>query len=86
MRLPQLSPTPLYNDNKSTITLATKYSGNHKRVRYMLPRINWLIEKGKEQLFRLLYLRSEDLPPDLGTKRLAITEFKSDRDGVLGNI
>ena len=52
----------------------------------MLPRINWLIEKGKEQLFRLLYLRSEDLPSDLGTKRLAITKFKSDRDGVLGNI
>ena len=52
----------------------------------MLPRINWLIEKGKEQLFRLLYLRSEDLPPDLGTKRLAITKFKSDRDGGLGNI
>jgi hypothetical protein len=66
--LPQLSLTPLYNDNKSIITLATKYSGNHKRIRYMLPFINWLIENGKEQLL-LLYLRSEDSPADVGTKR-----------------
>ena len=35
MHLPQLEPTPVYNDDKSTITLATKFSGNHKRVRNM---------------------------------------------------
>jgi len=68
MHLPQLEPTPVYNNNKSTITLPTEFSGNHKRVRYMLPRINWLIEKVKEQVFRLLYLNTNELPADLGTK------------------
>ena len=84
MHLPQLEPTPVYNDNKSTITLATKFSGNHKRVRYMLPRINWLIEKVKEQVFRLLYLNTNELPADLGTKGLTGLPFQQHRDGVLG--
>ena len=35
----QVKPTPLYNDNDASIMLATQYSGRHKRVRYMQPRI-----------------------------------------------
>lgn len=84
MHLPQLEPTPIYNDNKSSITLATQFSGNHKRIRYMLPRVNWLIEKVKEQVIRLLYLNTRDLPADLGTKGLTGTPFIEHRDGVLG--
>ena len=32
---PQHGPTTLYTDNASLVTLATAYSGNHKRVRYV---------------------------------------------------
>ena len=80
----QLQLTPLYNDNKSTLTLATRYSGKHKRVRYMLPRINWLIEKVKEHVIRMLYLKTSELPADLGTKCLTGTPFQHHRDGILG--
>jgi hypothetical protein len=46
----QIVPTPVYNNNQSAITLSTMYSGAHKRVRYMLTRINWLMEKTKEKV------------------------------------
>ena len=84
MHQTQILPTPLYNDNKSTLTLATRYSGKHKRVRYMLPRINWLMEKSKEQIFKLLYLSSELLPADMGTKRHGGKLFQQKRDAVMG--
>lgn len=64
----QIEPTPVYNDNQSAITLSTMYSGAHKRVRYMLTRINWLMEKTKEKVYELLYLSSPELPADFGTK------------------
>lgn len=50
-----MEPTPVYNDNQSSIALATQFSENHKRVRYMLPRIDRLIEKVKEQRWSIRY-------------------------------
>ena len=80
----QIEPTPVYNDNKSTITLATKYSGAHKRVRYMLTKINWLMEKSKEAVYRLLYLQSDKLPADLGTKLHTGEKHQNKMDVVMG--
>jgi hypothetical protein len=37
----QLHPTTLYVDNTSLLTLASKYSGNAKRVRHFLVRLNF---------------------------------------------
>ena len=81
---PQIEPTPVYNDNKSTITLATNYNGMHKRVRYMLTRVNWLMEKSKEQIYKLLYMKSEDLPADFGTKFHAGAKRLKLADAVMG--
>ena len=50
----------------------------------MLPRINWLIEKVKDQVIRMLYLKTSELPADLGTKCLTGTPFQHHRDGALG--
>ena len=41
---PIASPSPLLVDNKSLIELATRFSGNHKRVRHFLVRIHFLME------------------------------------------
>ena len=84
MHQTQLEPVPIYNDNKSTITLATHYNGDQKRVRYMLPRINWLMEKFKDGVYRLLYMDTHRLPADLGTKRLSGTPFREARDRNMG--
>ena len=68
MHLPQFGAILLYNDNESTRTLATKYSGSHKRVRYILLKINWLMEMSKEQVVKFLHLDAAKLPADLGAK------------------
>jgi len=80
----QIEPTPVYNDNKSAITLATLYSGAHKRVRYMLTRVNWLMEKTKEQVYELLYLASPDLPADFGTKLHTGEKREKQMNAVMG--
>jgi hypothetical protein len=80
----QLAPTPVYNDNQSSITLATQYSGKHKRVRYMLPRINWLMEKTKQGIYNLQYLHTKELPADFGTKRMEGAPFTEGQVRVMG--
>ena len=79
-----LCKIPVYNDNKSAITLSTQYSGAHKRVRYMLTRINWLMEKTKEKVYELLYLSSPELPADFGTKLHTGEKRKTGMDTVMG--
>ena len=86
MHQTQLKPIPIYNDNQSAITLATCYSGNHRRVRYMLPKINWLMEKSKAGIYELLYMFTKQLPPDFGTKRHAGTPFKDGCDRTMGMV
>jgi len=39
-----LGPTILYLDNDSLIQLSVDYSGNHKKSKHYLMRINFLIE------------------------------------------
>lgn len=84
MHQKQIQPIPLYNDNKPTLQLATAYSGSHKRVRYMLPRINWLMEKTKEQVVKFLHLVTDKLPVDLGTKLHTGITFRKKEAAVMG--
>ena len=80
----QVEPTPLYVDNDSTRSLATHYDGSHKRVRYMLPKINWLMEQTTAQVIKLVRLNSMELPPDIGTKNGRGVEFYKKRDRTMG--
>ena len=80
----QIEPTPVYIDNQSAITLTTMYSGAHKRVRYMLTRINWLMEKTKEKVYELLYLSSPELPADFSTKLHTGEKRQKGQDVVMG--
>jgi hypothetical protein len=34
----------LYNDNQPNIPLSTQPTGHSRRVRYMLPKLNWMID------------------------------------------
>ena len=80
----QVEPTPMYGDNNSTIVLATQYSGKHKRVRYMLPKVMWLMEQTKARVFEMLRLGTKELPPDVGTKLGSGPEYRSKVDRVMG--
>ena len=81
---PQASPTPLYVDNKSLITLAQQYSGCHKRVRHFLARINYMIEQVNCHVVRLEHLIGTELQADTLTKAKPRSTFESDTRKLLG--
>ena len=80
----QIKPTPLYGDNDSTILLATEYGNKHRRVRYMLPKIMWLMEQTKSQVLKMLRLGTTELTPDIGTKIGGGNEFQQKINRVMG--
>ena len=80
----QFEPTPLYGDNDATRSLATHYDGSHKRVRYMLPKINWLMEQTTAEVIKMVRMSTTVLPVDIGTKNGRGSEFYGKRDRAMG--
>ena len=66
------------------ITLASKYSGNAKRVKHFLVRINFMIEQVANQVIHLKYISTLEHPADAGTKPLARTLLEHLRAKQLG--
>ena len=58
----QMEPTPLYGGNDSTMSLATSFNNNHKRVQYMFPKIYWLMEQTKSQVVKFFPMGTKELP------------------------
>jgi hypothetical protein len=85
MHQPQLDPTPIFNDNKSTISLGMDYSGHYKRVRYMIPQINWLKDKTDTKIVSIHWLHTDLLPPDMNTKVITGLHFKYKRAATMGH-
>jgi hypothetical protein len=83
---PQLQPTPLYVDNKSRITLAQQFSGNHKRCKHFLARIHYMIEQVDRHVVRLEHLRGTELRADSLTKPKAGQSFQQDTAELLGKL
>jgi hypothetical protein len=79
LRLTQLRPTPLFNDNESAIILGMNYSGNTKNIRYIIPRITWLVEQVKGMVCQLFHTGTADIPPDVQTKPLEAPDFERKR-------
>ena len=84
LHLPQLQPTIIYNDNKSAITLTTAFNGNHKRVKHMLPKINFVMEQTELGTAKIIYRDTKQLPPDIATKSLLGPDFIHKRNDLLG--
>jgi hypothetical protein len=80
----QLHPTTLYVDNTSLITLASKYSGNAKRVKHFLVRVNFMIEQVAHQVVHLEYINTAEHAADACTKALGGAPFKKLRGYMLG--
>ena len=81
---PQIKPTPLYVDNQSAITLGSNFSGNHKRVRHYMARINFLIDLVDKKFVELRYLPGISHPADVLTKPKPRSSFEEGRDALLG--
>ena len=80
----QLQPTPLYVDNKSLISLATKFSGSHKKVKHFMMRLHFLIEQVNKQVIQLHHQPDDELRADLLTKPLQPGQFQAKRLRIMG--
>jgi hypothetical protein len=81
---PQLSPTILYNDNQSAMTLATVHTGNTRKSRYLMPRIDWMVTQTEKGIVEAHWMPTKQLTPDIGTKSLSIEDFINKRTSELG--
>ena len=81
---PTSKPTSVKVDNQSLIALATKFSGNHKRVRHFLSRINYLIEQVDGKIITLDYIDTKINTADQLTKPLAEPAFLLARQRLMG--
>jgi hypothetical protein len=81
---PQMEPTLVYADNSSMITLATDFSGNHKRVKHYITRINFLIEQVRERVITFTHVGTKDNVADILTKPLGPVDFLRLRPRLLG--
>jgi hypothetical protein len=81
---PQEQPTIIYADNTSMITLATDFSGNHKRVKHYITRINFLIEQVRDRVITFTHVGTKDNVADILTKPLGPIDFLRLRPRLLG--
>jgi hypothetical protein len=81
---PLTFPSPLLVDNKSLIELATRFSGNHKRVRHFLVRIHFLMEQVNEKTIAMEYVDTTANIADQLTKPLTGAPFIAGRQSLMG--
>jgi hypothetical protein len=83
---PQEEPTPVCVDNESLITLASDFSGNHKRVKHFLVRLNFLIDLVDQKVITFVKVHTDVNTVDGLTKPLGPTQFIPKRMQLLGSI
>jgi hypothetical protein len=81
---PQVEPTLMFTDNASMITLANDYSGNHKRVKHYLTRINFMIDQVRLGIVTLEHVSTSINVADMLTKPLGPIDFLRLRPHLLG--
>jgi hypothetical protein len=81
----QFMPTPIYNDNDSARQLSSKVSHRNKRVRYMMPKINFLLTEFNKGTFTPLRLSTDLLMVDINTKAVTGTDHLRKRRAMLGH-
>jgi len=65
---PQPQPKMLFADNNSMLTLAKNYSGNHKRIRHSVTKLNFLIQKVEDVIIDIVHLAGTEMPANVFTK------------------
>ena len=82
---PQLDLTPVFEDNSSAITLATKWSGNNKRTKHFGIRIHFLLEQYNASVIDIVHLSTDLQIADILTKPLSTDQFLRLHDLLLGS-
>jgi hypothetical protein len=81
---PQLLPTPIFEDNKSTIHIV--HNGNDKgKTKHIDVRYHYIQELQANKQVNILYLDTLNMTSDMLTKALATKPFLHLRNNILGN-
>jgi hypothetical protein len=80
---PQKLPTPLYEDNKSTITIIAN-EANGQRSKHIDLRYNFVREQAAAKVLQLIHLPGIDMTSDILTKPLGQTPYLHLRPRLLG--
>jgi len=80
----QMAPTTIFEDNKSTITLCENFSGNQKRTKHYILRINYINEQVNNLVIQFEHLPTHKQIADILSKHTDASTFTSLRDSVLG--
>jgi hypothetical protein len=78
---PPDGPTPLYQDNKSTMTLATR-PGEFRRSKQNLLRYAYVRQLEAERVIRMVWVAGDDMTADIFTKPLTGEAFRRHRAGL----
>jgi hypothetical protein len=81
---PQTKPNVMFEDNKSTITLATEFSGNMKRTKHFISSIHYLLDNYLQKIITVCHIATEDQVADILTKPLCEDQFVKLRDLLMG--
>ncbi len=57
---PQTKPNVMFEDNKSTITLATEFSGNMKRTKLFISSIHYLLDNYLQKIITVCHIATDD--------------------------
>jgi len=77
-------PSLVNEDNASLITLVKNFSGNHKRVKHFLMKINYLIEQVQAKVIAPVKINGLENCADALTKPLGPRQFKPHAEQMLG--
>ena len=77
-------PVTIKEDNKSTILLSTRMTGQVKKSRHFLMLIHYVRDQVKRGLIRLDYVLTEENIADILTKSLYGEDFQYKRQGLTG--
>ena len=81
----QVKPTLMFSDSASMIALAEDYSGNHKRVKHFLTRVNFMMEQVRLGCVEFQHVSTVDNVADILTKPLGPVDFVRLRSLLLGD-
>jgi hypothetical protein len=81
----QAKPTLMFSDSASMISLAEDYSGNHKRVKHFLTRVNFMIEQVRLGCVQCQHVPTFENVADILTKPLGPVDFIRLRSLLLGD-
>jgi hypothetical protein len=81
---PQKEATVLFADSQPMIKLAEDFSGNHKRVKHYITRINFLLDQVRAETIAFEHVSTELNVADILTKPLGPQQFLALRKALMG--